>query len=254
MPRNSDILNQGDIRHMFKKLEKLIYERTSGRKLDGSSIGGEGLTVSDGGKLTINGGELNLLSEDGVVIAHWGPTTCGDGTSPGWQFSYPNGRPAFLMGGQAENPAIVVYDLAGNYVVSTDAASGQGLARPYISYKMVPTFEAETSGSGPGSMWPSTASTDYVRVMQGSNSIWHPKANYAVDTATTGGGTVDWRLTFEGTTVAEGSGTASGSFDVPDWETVPNLGGHADIALYIRCAGGATRAFAQVPRLYGRQS
>jgi hypothetical protein len=34
MPRNSDILNQGDIRHVFKKLEKLIYERTSGRGLD----------------------------------------------------------------------------------------------------------------------------------------------------------------------------------------------------------------------------
>jgi hypothetical protein len=252
MPRTSDILNQGDIRHVFKKLEKLIYERTSGRKLDASSIEGD-LTVSDKGELRIEGGDLVIVGESGVELARFGNVAFGT-TGRGYRLNYADGGPAFLMGGAPGSQTVALYDQAGTYILTSDSASGRGLARPYISYRMVPTFEAETSGSGPGSMWPSTTSTDYVRVLQGSNSIWHPKANYAVDTATTGGGAVGWRLTFEGTTVAEGTGTASGSFAVPDWEAAPNLGGHADIALEIRCTGGATRAYAQVPRLYGRQS
>lgn len=193
---------------------------------------------------------FRFVTENGDSLAFFGKEADGD---PFWALYYgeDDERIALAM---IDTVRVSLFDRTGNEVLGTDAASEIGLSRPYFNYTMVPTFFGESSGTGAGSLWPSTASAAYVEVLEGINSLWHPRFSYGISTATTGGGSVDWRITFDGVVAASGNGSATGTANVPGWGTTYNPGETAAIALETRVAGGATRAFAQVNRLYGRQS
>lgn len=252
MPFN-DIMHDGDLRYRVEKLERRQREDNSGRRLENSSIGAGGLRLIDGGSIEIDGGELRLISEDGVVVARWGDTYYGD-WSRGWEFFYPSGQRAFIMGGSAENPAIVIYDVAGNVVFATDAASRSGVARPYVNYRIVPSLSAQSVGEGAASLWPSTDSSSFVELLEGENSVWHPRIAYKISATSVGGGSADWRLLVNGNAVASGNNSGTGIADIPGWGSDILPGHEAEITIEARCADGATRAWVQCTKLYGRQS
>jgi|SRR5690606_30971878 len=248
MPFN-DIMHDGDLRYRVEKLERRQREDNSGRRLENSSIGAGGLRLIDGGSIEIDGGELRLISEDGVVVARWGDTYYGD-WSRGWEFFYPSGQRAFLMGGSPENPAIVIYDVGGRVVFATDAASRNGLARPYLNYRMVPTRNSEVVTNGP--FWPSVEGGSYTPLFEGLNAFFHPRISFGVLTAAVSGDT-EWRLRIEDTTIATGSGGGGDVWEIPGWGSDFLPGNRYRLRLDVR-QSDSTRAWAQITRCYGTQS
>ncbi|MFB9661606.1 hypothetical protein ACFQS3_02690 [Glycomyces mayteni] len=243
-------MHQGDIDYRFKQLESKVNDRLSGRTLQAASIGSGGLTVKDGGKITVDGGELVLLAEDGTTVAKLGMVSFGGESTAGWQFNYPTGGRAFIMGGSAASPAIVFYDLAGNYVMSTDAESGYGIARPYIPYRMVASSDSQVATTGP--FWPSTNSSTFVELFHGFSPIQHPKISFAMGTAASGGAT-EWQLLIDSTTIATGTGNASGAYSIPGWGTTISPMSEHNIKIMVRNTTGS-RSWAQVDECYGRES
>lgn len=249
----SDPMFTGDLQRRVAELERELRNITSGRRLEDASIGARGIVVRGGGSITIDGGTLKLIDENGVDVAYFGDTDIG-GVSRGWAFRFDSGDLAFSLGGPPGDQFWALWDEHNNYLVTNDAVTGYGLARPYLNYRMVPGFEAQSIGEGSASMWPSTASTSPVKIMYGINPIWHPRISVGVTTTTTGGGNVAWRLDVNGETAASGTGTGTQTVSVPDWGTNVEPGQAVGIDLYANCTGGATRAWIQCDRLYGTQS
>lgn len=168
--------------------------------------------------------------------------------------NYRDGQDAVRISGTAGDQTIRVFDNAGNEVFGTDGDSGVGLSRPYLNYHLVPSFSANSLGDGSGSLWPSTTSGSYIGLLEGHNSMWHPKFSYTIVTTTTGGGSTDWRILFDGVTAVSGNNSSSGLVDVPGWGSTTLPGHERDVEIEARTAGGATRSYVQVTRMYGRQS
>jgi hypothetical protein len=206
-----------------------------------------GETVAD---LNVTAKLFRFVTEDGSTLALFGKESDGD---PTWRLYYGESDGQFAIG-IVNNDYIVVNDRAGHDIFASDGATGVGLARPYLNYYIVPSSSAESNGTGAFSFWPSTASAAYIGMYDGTNSLWHPKFSYRVVTTTTGGGSVDWQILFDGTVAVSGNNTTSGVAAVPGWGSTYNPGDDATVTVNIRTAGGATRAYVSVTRLYGRQS
>jgi hypothetical protein len=204
-------------------------------------------------ELTMRGGSIRMTSRDGTTgLLYFGDF--GDG-SRGWAFSFVDGSTAFFSAGTPDAPIWVLRDSSGNNVVRNDGASGVGLARPYLNYRLVPSSSAHFVGEGTGSGWPSTTNTTATKMLQGINTVWHPRVSVGVGTLTTGGGSANWRLEINGVDV---TGTISGSgtqtVNVPGWGTTIQPGAAVGFDVFGWAAGGATRAWFQCDRLYGLQS
>jgi hypothetical protein len=153
----------------------------------------------------------------------------------------------------ANRNSLILRDTSGNNIFSNDSAS-VGIARPWITYRLVPGFSAQGVGEGSVSLWPSTTSTSYVEMLTGQNPLWHPRISVGVATSTTGGGAAGWQFRINGTTVFTNSGSGSATVDVPGWGSTINPGDVISLQVYGRAEGGATRAWFQCDRLYGRQT
>ncbi|WP_026923286.1 hypothetical protein [Glycomyces arizonensis] len=250
----SDGMFTGDLQRRMAAVERELRNLTSGRRLEDASIGARGLRLLEGGSLTISGGSLIMHDETGSVgLLYFGPNSAGQ---PTWVFSFDDGE---VAGGLLGAPGSMHWswlDRGGRELIGNDGLTGVGLARPYLPYRLVPSFEAEGVGEGAASLWPSTTSTSATKLMQGLNPIWHPRVSIGVATATIGDGNVEWRLDIDGVTAASGTGTGEETVAIPGWgeEDGINPGDTVGFDLYAWCTGGATRAWIQCDRLYGRQS
>jgi len=271
----SDFMHDGDLVRRMDKLERLLMEFLSGRSLQNASVtvpdtglsfrggghvvieGGSGLDVNDqgdvnlndGSTLTINGGSLRMTSQDGTVgLLYFGPGTGGDGRT--WQFSFPDGEAAFGLLGYTGAGFWGGKDNAGNLILSNDAGSGSGLARPYLNIPMVPSTASQHQSGGP--FWPATNSSSYVELMHGFTTIWHPRIAFGMDTAASGGAT-EWRLLISGDLIASGSGDVSGTYDIPGWGDTIDPGNEKVIQVEVRNTTGNV-SWAQVDKCYGTQS
>lgn len=208
--------------------------------------------VIRGGGMVMEGGLFRLVDRNGVSVVYFGDVTAGEEVSRGFIFRFDSGTLAFAMGGAPGAQSWGLRDRAENLVVSNDADTGVGLARPYIPLHMTPSPEAQTSGT---SFIPSHDATSYTRLWYGFNPIFHPRVEIGVGTATSGGGTTEWRLLING---SDQTGTVSGSgtqtVTVPGWGSTVNPGDTVELTLEIRAAGGATRAFARVDKIFSLQS
>jgi hypothetical protein len=193
---------------------------------------------------------FRFITEEGYPLAFFGKDQDGD---PTWIMYYGQSDSQIAMR-IVNGDYIVMNDRENHEVVSTDGLTGIGLSRPYLNYYLVPSTSAETDGSGAFSLLPSTTSTSYVGMYEGTNSLWHPRFSYRVFTTTVGGGTADWQILFDGTVAASGTNTGSGVADVPGWGTTYIPGNDANVTVNLRAQGGATRAYVSVTRMYGRQS
>lgn len=271
----SDFMHDGDLVRRVDKLERLLMEVLSGRSLQSSSVtvpdtglsfrggghvvieGGSGLDVNDRGEvnlndgstLTLNGGSLRLTSQDGAVgVAYLGPTTGGNSV---WQFSFPNGDVAFGLLSSSGNGYWGGLDNAGHVLISTDSQTGVGLAKPYFNIPMVPSSGTSVGTGGP--FWPAFTNTSYQEVMHCITTLWHPRISIGVGTNASSG-TVDWQLQIDGNLAGSGSGTTSGTFNVPGWGDSINPDGAAhSVQLWCRNTSGV-QSRVIVDRCYGLQS
>lgn len=234
-----------DVNSKLREHDRLIAELTK-------RVGLSSAVISRGGLRIINNGELVMVDENETVIFKVGQVNFGAGTSYGMRLNFDNGNPAFLLGGSPGDQAWALYDENLSYVVTNDAASGFGLARPYLNYRLVPTTSAESATPYP--MWPSTTSGSPIGLLEGDNPICHPRMTYRIVTLTAGGGNVNWAIKFGADTAASGTGTSSGIVNTPGWGTTILPYDQRNITVEASVTGGATRAFIQVTRCYGIQS
>ncbi|MEV0805723.1 hypothetical protein [Micromonospora sp. NPDC050200] len=146
-------------------LEGLVRELQAGRRLEAATIGAGGLrvkggdiTVLDGGDIaiegggsvTVDGGDITVIDAAGNIIGQIGDL--GNGKR-GFILRRAGGYPALEVSGTgvgSDYGFVGMYDVSGNYIVTDDAASGRGLARPYIPIQVgevsVPTAVATSTG------------------------------------------------------------------------------------------------------------
>jgi len=244
----SDGMFAGDLQRWKADIERQLRNLTSGRRLEDASIGARGLRLIDEGSITIFGGALRLTDATGSVgLLFFGRNDSGN---PTWQFSFPNGDSAFGLLGASGAGFWGGLDHGGNIILSNDAASGAGLARPYLNIPMYPSSAAQHQTGGP--FWPATNSTSFVELMHGFTTIWHPRLAFGMGTAASGGAT-EWRLLVSGTLIASGSGNANGVYDIPDWGDSIKPGHEKVIQVEVRNTAGNV-SWAQVDKCYGTQS
>lgn len=148
--------------------------------------------------------------------------------------------------------SIQVRDPNGFIIFENDSASGYGLGRPHIPYHIAPT---STAISSPPTYLPATTNAAYTAIWRGFNPIFHPRVSYGVIVTSTG--TPGWQIQMHNgtalTVVASGTGTASGTFNVPSWGTGTTPGVVREIVLEARNTGGGTTHIG-IDRLFGTQS
>jgi hypothetical protein len=236
-----------DLMSEFRKLKQFVMDLSK-------RVGLSSATISQGGLRIIDGGKFELVDADGTSTAYFGSLEQGGDFSTGWIFRFDNGGLAFTLSGPTGAQYWTLRDNAGHIIASNDAETGIGLARPYLNYRLVPALSAQSYGEGSGSMWPSLTSTSLIGLLEGDNTIWHPRVAYRVVTSTSGGGTVEWEIRFGSTVAASGTGTKSGAFSVPDWGTSVLPGHEVDISVHARITGTATRGWLQVTRIHSLQT
>jgi hypothetical protein len=246
----SDIMNSGDVWAAIAELRRMLMDLTSGRRLEDASIGARGLRLLDGGSFTINGGALRMTDETGSIgLLFFGPGTDGHRI---WAFSFDDGEFAFGLQGSVGRSYWAGYDRQGNLLLSNDGQTGVGLARPYVALRLVPSSEAQISGT---SFYPSHTNTTFTRLWTGFNAVFHPRVQVGVATATSGGGSSRWRLVVNGTdTTGEVTGSGIRSVAIPGWGTTVKPGNTVEFAVEGRIADGGTRVFVNVDRFFALQS
>lgn len=196
--------------------------------------------------LTFNLGQIRFLTN------LYGYTQAYFGSSDGGTLPYT----ALYYGDEADTAALSIsgtdrlsiFDASGREVMGTDAASRTGLSRPYFVYPLAPTTNAVINGTV---FVPSTSSATYVDLYEGIPSVWHPKVAYNIGISATG--VTDWRIVVDGTVVFTGSGSATGTFDIPGWGSAVIPGSTVDFVIQARNTGaGFTRM--RILRFEGRQS
>lgn len=235
-----------DVNSEIRELKRQVAELTK-------RVGLSSAVISRGGLRIINEGEFTVLNEDDIEAFKVGQVEFGQGSSFGMRVNYEDGTRGIVFGGTPGQQVFALCDETGDYLVTNDSASGRGLARPYLNYRLVPTSSADSSTPWP--MWPSTTSGSAVGLLEGVNPIWHPKFSFRIVCLTSGGGNVDWSLKFNGVTATSGTGSiGSGTFSTPGWGSTILPGAGVNLTVEANVTGGATRAFIQVTRLYGTQS
>jgi hypothetical protein len=211
---------------------------------------GGDIEVRDGGDIYLRGGTLQAIDPNGVVVAYFGPTAFGDDTSSGLRFRYDNDKTAFLIGGTPGSQAFALYDRAGSYIVTNDAVTGVGLARPYLNIPMVPSQGTSVGTGGP--FWPEFVNASFQEVMYRITTLWHPRITVGVNTSTTSGD-VEWELRIDGVTAGSGTNDGAGTFDIPGWGSTILPGNQRSVQLWARnTLGTASRLI--VDNCYGTQS
>lgn len=246
----SDGMFTGDVQRAIEDIRKQLQNLTSGRRLEDASIGARGIRLLDGGTLTISGGAIRMNDATGSVgLLYFGPDSAG---VPRWLFSFDDGE---LAGGLFGSPGANYWkwlDRAGNEIFSSDGLTGVGLSRPWLPLRLVPSSEAQISGT---SFYPSHTSGSFTRLWTGFNPIFHPKVEIGVAVATIGGGTARWRLVINGTdATGEVTGGGTRTVSIPGWGDTVHPANTVEFSLEARIADGGTRVLANVDKFFSRQS
>jgi len=180
-----DQLETDPLRQLYDRIQKLeaqVEELRAARRLEAATIGQGGLTVKGGGTITVTeGGDIRVSGSggidadgyiqlrglDGEAQVYFGPIAY-DGVSAGigWFMDRQNGRRALSMeGSNPNNQFVALWDEQEHIVVSDDAASGQGLARPWLPVAFSPSDFA---------VWPGTRSASYARILETQVSRQQP--------------------------------------------------------------------------------
>lgn len=246
-------VSRGDVVRQQAEAERDMEAARSARRSERSSVGAQGIrfhsgggaTFDDGGGLVINGGTLRLVDEHGVTIAQMGRLGNGE---IGWAFSSDQGRAFFTRQGDFGQQFWALWDGMGHIVVSSDAESEFGLARPWL-----PLPTPQPVGV---SHWPSTQEPEFATVSRSSASAQH--ARIAVDLrAYAEPGTVGQvQFTVDGRRVGPVVDVADGSFGFARFEEsipVSVFGARMELAVQARRVSGGGRVHGTTYTIYGIQ-
>lgn len=237
-------------RREIDDLKRQILALKTALTLQSSSVGAGGMRVN-GGRVTIDGGSFRVIDENGTDIVFFGELSNG---SIGWTFRYDDGRALFNRQGLPGQQFWGFWDQSDNIVLSNDAATGVGLARPWLPYHLIVTENAE---QGSSYMWPSTTvSTAGTHLLGAVVPIQHPRIRIGGNVLTDGGGTGHWRLRLrlggvDTILVDDQTGFAEHTVTIPGWGDNIQFGEEVALLVDGWVTGGGTRAYVQVDRFYG---
>lgn len=238
-------------RKKLQELQRQITALKTALTLESSSIGAGGLRVEGEGGVTIDGGDLRVIDANGATLVELGELSTGD---IGWTFRFDDGRSLFNRQGDPGRQFWAFWDQSDNIIVSNDAISGVGLARPFLPYSLVPTENAE---SGPTHIWPSTTATTAGTSLLGLVvPVQHPRIHIGATVVTDGGGTGHWRLRtrlggVDTVLVDDETGFAEHTVNIPGWGDSISYGEEVALLIDGWVTGGGTRAYVQFDRCYG---
>ncbi|RPE27273.1 hypothetical protein [Kitasatospora cineracea] len=196
MPLRSDMLpsGPGDLWKAIKALREDLRELRAARRLEAAAIGAGGLSI-------VNGGALTMKTTAGVPMLFVGPVqyTFLDGSTQQGVIGRRADGSAFLT--MYAQPGIsgsnyqgwALYDRAGNAIVSEDAVSGTGLGLPYLPNCWAPARYTDWPASSSGTFEDIHRLTIYKQQPYASVSIGH--------TSDVSGTTGELQVTVNGTPV-----------------------------------------------------
>lgn len=190
-------ISQGDVMRRLRDLERLVRELHAGRRLEAASIGRGGISIQDGGA-------LRVIDTDGTYLAWTGLLADGQ---RGTVLRRTGGELAFAVHGSGSDDVgfVGIYDRAGQYIVTDDAASGRGMARPYIPVPMgevmVPTA--------------TTTSATFVDLAAGLMPVQHPVLYaYLLVRASDGSTAGEVQMTLDGIQVGDTLPVSVGAYAI----------------------------------------
>lgn len=227
-------------------LEREVRELRAARRLESAAIGAGGLTIRDGGG-------IHVVDAEGRTVAMIGDlSSIGDGWRGVW-VNRPGGHPALRVYGTgvgSDYGFVGIYDVSGNYIVTDDAASGRGLARPYIPIQMGEVAVPSQT----------TTSSSFTELYRGANVLQHPALYVyllvrASDSSTTG----EVRLAIDGAPVGPVLPVTAGSYAFAGLGpvAVPGHGVHEQlhqVAIQARRTGGSGTIGVRVLSAIGLES
>lgn len=160
----------GRLAKLERKIRALEKRKTIGRA-----------SLSPGDNITVIGGQLRVYDTLGNLIGFLGTTAGGE---TGFFVQRADGTSSFYAWTSGGGFA-AMFDRASNYVVTDDATSGQGLARPYVPLGSFVDNSAPTR---------STMSTSWTTLQTLSGYKQHPKITMQVLVQTGTGTTGDVRV------------------------------------------------------------
>lgn len=205
MPLPSDMIaSQGDVMRRLVDLEREVRELRAERRLESATIGRGGITV--------RGGAIRAVDENGTVVAVLGDLAevSGEGQQGFW-LGRPGPSPSqaisvFGTGEGGDGGFVGVWDRAGTYIITDDAESGAGLARPYL-----------VSTMGELTVPPTTTSGSFVDMAIGTAALHHPVLYATVLVYSSAGGTTgEARLAINGAGDGPTISIAASEFAVRD--------------------------------------
>jgi hypothetical protein len=208
IPQPNDRLEQ-----RIAALEQQIRE-INRKTLYSAKISGGDLTVQDGA-------EFSVLHELGGWLLH-----VGIGASGKYFLTIrrDDGTVALEIGTTGEGKQFVgVWDRAGHLVLSDDAASGQGLSRPWLNVPMLNTTAASLPTTT-SAAWFTVASSGWIQKQQ-------PFIEAQALLLSNGGGVGQARYAINGNQVGNVMPIASGAFG---WTSLQTLAIPGDFAGYVR--------------------
>lgn len=156
----------------------------------------------------INSGHFKYISDNGVTMVDFGDL--GPGLGPGWIFRRgEGGQPAFYLGGNQPTGTQFwrLVDNSGNDIMTDDAQSGQGLARPYIPYNT--TLTTQVTGT-PAAQ---TSSTSFIPAYYVRGIKQHPIMQWEYSVTCPATGTCEVQLV--DTSFGSGSPVIAGPVSYP---------------------------------------
>lgn len=144
-----------------------------------------------------------------------------------------------------------IYDSGGRIIVGNDAASREGLARPWIPLPLPVTNVIAN--------WPNTTSTSAANIAESQGELQHPKIWWNATTVADAGvtGTVQLKITYGSVTVFGASHPVTSTVAFID-EVITLPSGFANknavIDVVARVTGGTGKVSCQTWTLYNRQS
>lgn len=241
--------SKGDYMRRLAALEREVQQLRSARRLESATIGEGGLTVKGAGGITmksggdilvedggdiriLDGGELHVIHPDGNPLLHV-------------RKSFGTGAYEIAIRREANEPAFAIqtqpdgtqywslWDRSGRLIVSDDANSGHGLARPWLPVPLAMKFVPDTAQGTPYSyaVIDSGQITAQTQLWEGRVSISHPKITVdGVWGRGSGNVNTTYRLKVNGTTIGSWNETGlsvgqRGPFDTTDlvgtdWATI----------------------------------
>lgn len=144
-------------------LRREVNELRAARRLEAATVGAGGLNIAKGGRLAMTTPASRRMVDIGAIDDD--NFNNPDGThQQGQLLRRQDGSLAFSVfasQGSGVNQFAALWDASGNIILSDDAASGSGLARPYLPVPMWPAFDAGWD------YWPRTSGTSMVELWGG---------------------------------------------------------------------------------------